>query len=201
MKIRRGRRWRSLRSRGEQAPVEEPGPISRCKPVFASRATGTSTVRRGACAGGARTVIAAVTATGERGGRARHDRNSRSASCRNRKLEVADDRKSAAPSITDLLNEGQEIIVQIAKEPLGQKGARITSHIALPGRYVVYMPTVEHMGVSRKIASDEERQRLKNILQAAPAGHHRRLHRSHRGRRPHRRRDRRRHGVSVQSLA
>jgi len=54
------------------------------------------------------------------------------------------------PSIADLLKEGQEIIVQIAKEPLGQKGARITSHIALPGRYVVYMPTLEHMGVSRK---------------------------------------------------
>jgi ribonuclease G len=69
------------------------------------------------------------------------------------------------PSISELLKEGQEIIVQIAKEPLGQKGARITSHIALPGRYVVYMPTVEHLGVSRKIASDEERQRLKRILQ------------------------------------
>jgi ribonuclease G len=69
-----------------------------------------------------------------------------------------------------LLKEGQEIIVQIAKEPLGQKGARITSHIALPGRYVVYMPTVEHMGVSRKIASDEERQRLKRILQAHRQG-------------------------------
>jgi ribonuclease G len=69
------------------------------------------------------------------------------------------------PSISDLLKEGQEIIVQIAKEPLGQKGARITSHIALPGRYVVYMPTVEHLGVSRKIGSDEERMRLKRILQ------------------------------------
>jgi ribonuclease G len=69
------------------------------------------------------------------------------------------------PSISELLKEGQEIIVQIAKEPLGQKGARITSHIALPGRYVVYMPTVEHLGVSRKIASDEERHRLKRILQ------------------------------------
>jgi ribonuclease G len=69
------------------------------------------------------------------------------------------------PSITELLKEGQEILVQIAKEPLGQKGARITSHIALPGRYVVYMPTVEHLGVSRKIASDEERLRLKRILQ------------------------------------
>ena len=74
------------------------------------------------------------------------------------------------PSISELLREGQEIIVQIAKEPLGQKGARITSHIALPGRYVVYMPTVEHMGVSRKIGTDEERLRLKRILQAHRAG-------------------------------
>jgi Rne/Rng family ribonuclease len=74
------------------------------------------------------------------------------------------------PSISELLKEGQEIIVQIAKEPLGQKGARITSHIALPGRYVVYMPTVEHTGVSRKIASDEERLRLKRILQAHHGG-------------------------------
>jgi ribonuclease G len=78
--------------------------------------------------------------------------------------------KTTGPSITDLLKEGQEIIVQIAKEPLGQKGARITSHIALPGRYVVYMPTLDHMGVSRKIASDEERQRLKRILQKHRAG-------------------------------
>jgi ribonuclease G len=73
-------------------------------------------------------------------------------------------------SITDLLKEGQEIIVQIAKEPLGQKGARITSHIALPGRYVVFMPTLEHMGVSRKISSDEERLRLKRILQGRRPG-------------------------------
>lgn len=74
------------------------------------------------------------------------------------------------PSISDLLREGQEIIVQIAKEPLGQKGARITSHIALPGRYVVYMPTVEHFGVSRKISTEEERQRLKRILQKYQEG-------------------------------
>jgi ribonuclease G len=68
------------------------------------------------------------------------------------------------PSIADLLKQGQEIIVQIAKEPLGTKGARITSHVALPGRFVVYMPTLEHMGVSRRIGSDEERLRLKRIL-------------------------------------
>jgi ribonuclease G len=74
------------------------------------------------------------------------------------------------PSITELLKPGQEIIVQIAKEPLGQKGARITSHVALPGRFVVFMPSVEHLGVSRKIASDEERHRLKKILQAHRAG-------------------------------
>ena len=56
------------------------------------------------------------------------------------------------PAISDLLKEGQEILVQIAKEPIAKKGARITSHIALPGRYLVYMPTVHHTGVSRKIA-------------------------------------------------
>lgn len=75
------------------------------------------------------------------------------------------ERERVMPNISDLLKEGQEIIVQIAKEPLGQKGARITSHIALPGRYVVYMPTLDHLGVSRKIGTDEERARLKKILQ------------------------------------
>jgi ribonuclease G len=78
--------------------------------------------------------------------------------------------KPVLPSISDLLREGQEIIVQIAKEPLGQKGARITSHIALPGRYVVFMPTLEHLGVSRKISTDEERLRLKRILQTHREG-------------------------------
>jgi ribonuclease G len=67
------------------------------------------------------------------------------------------------PAISDLLKEGQEILVQIAKEPIAKKGARITSHIALPGRYLVYMPTVHHTGVSRKIGSEEERHRLKRI--------------------------------------
>ena len=68
------------------------------------------------------------------------------------------------PIISDLLKQGQEILVQIAKEPIAKKGARITSHIALPGRFLVFMPTVNHVGVSRKISSDEERQRLKRIL-------------------------------------
>ena len=69
------------------------------------------------------------------------------------------------PTITDLLREGQEILVQIAKEPIAKKGARITSHIALPGRLLVYMPTIEHVGVSRKIESGSERNRLRTLIQ------------------------------------
>jgi Rne/Rng family ribonuclease len=68
------------------------------------------------------------------------------------------------PLISELLKEGQEILIQIAKEPIAKKGARITSHIALPGRFLVYMPTVNHVGVSRKINSEEERMRLKRIV-------------------------------------
>ncbi len=89
---------------------------------------------------------------------------------RQERVERPERERPPQPSISELLREGQEILVQIAKEPLGQKGARITSHIALPGRYVVFMPTVEHLGVSRKIASDEERLRLKRILQNHRAG-------------------------------
>jgi ribonuclease G len=66
--------------------------------------------------------------------------------------------------IEDLLREGQEILVQVAKEPLGTKGARLTSHVTLPGRFLVFMPTVDHIGVSRKIASREERARLRGIV-------------------------------------
>src|SRR5271169_5688300 len=69
--------------------------------------------------------------------------------------------------IADMLKQGQEIIVQIAKEPLGKKGARITSHVALPGRSLVYMPTLDHTGVSRKIASAEERSRLRHLVNDA----------------------------------
>jgi ribonuclease G len=67
-------------------------------------------------------------------------------------------------AIEEMLEPGQEVLVQVVKEPLGQKGARITSHVSLPGRYLVFMPTVEHVGVSRKIVDDDERRRLKTIL-------------------------------------
>ena len=68
------------------------------------------------------------------------------------------------PAIAELLHAGQEIVVQIAKEQIGKKGARITSHVTLPGRFLVYMPSIEHIGVSRKIESAAERARLRRLL-------------------------------------
>ncbi len=70
----------------------------------------------------------------------------------------------AQPRIEDLLHEGQEILVQVVKEPLGTKGARLTSHVTMAGRFLVFMPTVDHVGVSRKIESREERGRLRGIV-------------------------------------
>jgi len=66
--------------------------------------------------------------------------------------------------ISEMLKPGQDVVVQIAKEPLGKKGARITSHVALPGRFLVYMPTIDHIGVSRKIASADNRSRLRRLV-------------------------------------
>ena len=75
------------------------------------------------------------------------------------------ERQAPTARIEDLLKEGQEVVVQVVKEPLGTKGARITSHLSLPGRFLVYMPTVDHLGVSRKIDSRDERRRLRGIVQ------------------------------------
>jgi ribonuclease G len=67
--------------------------------------------------------------------------------------------------IEDLLFEGQDVMVQVSKEPFGSKGARLTSHVSLPGRHLVLMPTVDHVGISRRIEDVEERERLKDIIQ------------------------------------
>ncbi len=95
---------------------------------------------------------------GERRGRDRDQPRSQS----------RDDRERDRPEakIEDLLKEGQEILVQVVKEPLGTKGARLTSHVTMPGRFLVFMPTVDHVGVSRKIESREERGRLRGIVKA-----------------------------------
>lgn len=73
--------------------------------------------------------------------------------------------KAGQPAIQDLLKEGQEIVVQVAKDPIGTKGARLTTHIALPGRFLVFMPTVEHVGISRRIDRDKERRRLREFVE------------------------------------
>jgi ribonuclease G len=66
--------------------------------------------------------------------------------------------------IQDLISEGQHILVQVAKDPIGTKGARLTTHISLPGRFVVYLPTVRHLGISRRIENEKERERLKQLV-------------------------------------
>ena len=81
------------------------------------------------------------------------------------------DRDQPQGKIEDLLKEGQEILVQIVKEPLGTKGARLTSHVTMPGRFLVFMPTVDHVGVSRKIESREERARLRGIVKQFREAH------------------------------
>ncbi|BCR03607.1 ribonuclease G [Desulfuromonas versatilis] len=85
--------------------------------------------------------------------------------------EEAGDEHPPMPPIEDLLQEGQEILVQIAKEPIGTKGARITSHVSLPGRHLVFMPTVDHVGISRRIENEEEKNRLREAVeQMKPRG-------------------------------
>ena len=81
------------------------------------------------------------------------------------------DRNANDQPIDKLLTAGQEIVVQVVKEPLGTKGARITSHVTIPGRFLVFMPTVDHIGVSRKIVSREQRGRLRRIVREFRAEH------------------------------
>jgi ribonuclease G len=98
-----------------------------------------------------------------------HDRDGSTGSPSPRAASRADrdrdrDRDKPQPKIEDLLKEGQEVLVQVVKEPLGTKGARVTSHVTMPGRFLVFMPTVDHVGVSRKIESRDERSRLRGIV-------------------------------------
>lgn len=69
------------------------------------------------------------------------------------------------PPIEDILVDGKELLVQVIKEPIGSKGARISSHISLPGRYLVFLPTLQNIGISRRITDDGERKKLKEIIQ------------------------------------
>jgi RNAse G (EC 3.1.4.-) len=82
--------------------------------------------------------------------------------------QLEEERSSPAKQvfqINDLLIEGQELLVQVSKGRIGSKGPRITSHISLPGRYLVFLPNVNHVGISRRIENEKERKRLKEIVQ------------------------------------
>jgi ribonuclease G len=116
-----------------------------------------------------------------RGGAGRHHRRGRGGGGRDRggrgrpapearpehrpRTGASPGRLSKSTPIRDVVKEGQEIIVQITKEPIGTKGARCSSHISLPGRYVVYLPTLDHVGVSKRIGNDKERARLRETIE------------------------------------
>ena len=75
--------------------------------------------------------------------------------------------ESDLAAIGDVLHDGQPIVVQVVKDPLGTKGARVTTHITLPARYLVYMPYTKHIGISQKIGDDAERERLRAAVKSA----------------------------------
>ena len=101
--------------------------------------------------------------SGRRRGQGRDDRKRHQQRRESRSREPS--RVSRSTPIREVVREGQEVIVQVSKEPIGTKGARVTSHISLPGRYVVYMPTVEHVGISKRIGSEKERARLREAIE------------------------------------
>jgi ribonuclease G len=80
-------------------------------------------------------------------------------------IEIATKRGRQDLPIEDIIQEGQDILVQVSKDPIGSKGARVTSYITLPGRYLVLMPNIEHIGISRRISDEDERGRLKGIVE------------------------------------
>lgn len=81
-------------------------------------------------------------------------------------IDLLSRKDRAEMTIEELIQEGQDILVQVSKDPIGSKGARVTSYITLPGRYLVLMPNVDHVGISRRISDEEERNRLKAIVES-----------------------------------
>lgn len=81
-------------------------------------------------------------------------------------------RQTEVPDIRNLVHEGETLVVQVTKDPIGTKGARLTTHLSISSRYLVYMPKTEHIGISTRIEEDAERERLKNLVETAMAEHH-----------------------------
>jgi len=152
------------------APVAPPRPVAPARPVTVAR--NAASPRDG------RPEARGARDRNERGGKDRSARSGRGqTSSRDRRAgnggtsttsattAKPTSRVSRSVPITDVVKEGDEVIVQISKEPIGTKGARVTSHVSLPGRYVVYLPTVEHVGVSKRIGSARERARLRDVVE------------------------------------
>ncbi|HWP05585.1 MAG TPA: Rne/Rng family ribonuclease [Polyangiaceae bacterium] len=131
--------------------------------------------------GGERNASGEARTSGEQANRQRGDRGGRDRNRGGRDRERGDrgrrsgsgggggrstSRVARSVPITEVVKEGDEVIVQISKEPIGTKGARVTSHVSLPGRYVVYLPTVDHVGTSKRIGSARERARLREVVEA-----------------------------------
>ena len=93
----------------------------------------------------------------------RHGRDEEKEAFRERERDKDKPRKTAR--IEDLLKVGQEVVVQASKDPIGTKGARLTSHLSIPGRHLVFMPTVDHIGISRRISNEKERRRLRDVVE------------------------------------
>ncbi len=133
----------------------EPVPVAQSAPRMGDRQGGRGRRRRGGKSGkgGER---------GDRGGDRGQSRGRRPDS----REKSSPNRISKSTPIRDVVKEGQEVIVQVSKDPIGTKGARCTSHVSLPGRYVVYVPTVDHIGISKRIGSDKERARLRETIES-----------------------------------
>ena len=153
-RTRRGGRGRRRRGRTSDAAARVAAPMAAAPPPErapkAARQNGRGGNDRGQRPAGG-------------GDRSQRDRGPRGQAAATRKDPL---RVSKSTPIREVVREGQEVIVQVSKEPIGTKGARVTSHVSLPGRYVVYLPTVEHVGISKRIGSDKERGRLREAIEA-----------------------------------
>jgi ribonuclease G len=155
----RRRRRRRRKGGGKDAPVAVAAPTPVAKP-----ADGRGKDLRGGNSRGGGNNRGGKDTRGGGGKDGRGNRQGREA--RDDRGRRKDARISRSVPITEVVKEGDEVVVQVSKEPIGTKGARVTSHVSLPGRHVVYLPTVDHIGVSKRIGSARERTRLREVIES-----------------------------------
>ncbi|HEX2874482.1 MAG TPA: Rne/Rng family ribonuclease [Polyangiaceae bacterium] len=159
------KRRRRRRKRGSDRGDSPAPAAARPQPAQQARSGGGD---RGRSGGGDRGRSGGGGGDRPRGGSSRSDRDRGRGNDRGRSGGGGGPKQASRVArsvpITEVVKEGDEVIVQISKEPIGTKGARVTSHVSLPGRYAVYLPTVEHVGVSKRIGSARERARLREVV-------------------------------------